>query len=317
MKPEDLKIHEDCLKLCRSYVRLEAPIVVQLQLVAEKKIYKEFDKKNLYTYAVDICGLSEGVAYSFTAVGACAKKNPCLQTAIVTRTLTVSKAYRIVSIITTENAEELVEYAKTHSARQIEREVRRRSPKAAARAQIKPLSGDTDLLQAPIPRETSENISRAQTILAQKTSKHQGLPETLTLVFKDYVERHDPLKKAQRADQRRKNSARAEKTETSTHSEYAEKTRPFVRTPIPAASKHTVDLRDEGRCTHIGKDGKRCNEDRWTHYHHIIRVADGGTNHPDNLTTLCSFHHDLVHQQVFPLDGERSWLRSPQREYLV
>jgi hypothetical protein len=293
MKPQDLKIHNDCLRLCRGYVRHEAPIVVQLQLVDEFKIYK------------------------------CAKLYPCLQTAIVTRCLTISKAYRIVSILNAENAEEVVEFAKTHTSKQIEREVRRRNPKAAVRAKIKPLTGNTDLLQSPIPRETSEHISRAQSLLAQKTSKHQGLPETIAYVFRDYVERHDPVKKAQRAQKRNsaEYSAHAEKRETFTHAEKAtysaraEKT--TGRTAIPAAARHMVDLRDEGRCTHIGKDGKRCNADRWTHYHHIIRVADGGSSHPDNLTTLCSFHHDLVHQQVFPLDGEMSWLRSPERAYRV
>src|SRR6185437_881438 len=111
---------------------------------------------------------------------------------IVSRALTVSKANRIVSIIDSGNAEELVEFAKTHKSKEIEREVRRRNPKAAAPARIRPLSEDTDFLQTPIPRKTSENLSRAQTLVAQKTSKHQGIPETLTIVLEDYVDRHDP-----------------------------------------------------------------------------------------------------------------------------
>jgi hypothetical protein len=335
MKPEHLKIHEQFLKLCQGYVKREAPIVVALQMVVETKLYKEFDMQSPYMYATEICGLSEGNAYVFIAVGKHAKLYPCLQDAIVTRTLTVPKANRILSIINAENAEELVAFAKTHTQKEIEREVRRRNPKAAARARIKPLSGDTDLLQIPIPRETTENISRAQTILARKTSKHQGLPETITLVFKDYVERHDPLKRAQRAEQRR-NSAHAEKadktrtsensdsrkTPNATHGEPRFSTRAeipkiHIRTRFTAAEIHAIDLRDERKCTHIGRDGKRCNSGRWIRYHHIIHVAHGGSNHPDNVATLCSFHHDLVHQQVFPLDGERSWLRSPERAYMV
>ncbi|MGZ3722889.1 MAG: HNH endonuclease [Bdellovibrionales bacterium] len=308
MKPEHLKIHEECLKLCQGYVRREAPIVVQLQQVGETKLFKELEMRNLFTYAVKICGLSEGAAYSFIAVGKKAKLQPCLQDAIVSRTLSVSKAIRIVSIINSENAEELVEFAKTHSSKEIEWEVRRRNPKAAVRARIKPLTADTDLLEAPIPRETTEHISRAQTLLAQKTSRHQGISETLTYVFKEYVERHDPMKKAERAQRRKaaENSAYAEKSPRPTSQ---------GRSPITAATQHTVDLRDRRRCTHIGKDGKRCNEDRWIHYHHIVHVSKDGSNHPDNITTLCSFHHDLVHQVVFAMEGERSWLRSPHEVY--
>src|SRR5665213_2912931 len=115
MKPELLKIHEDCLKLCQGYVRREAPIVFQLIQVGETKLYKELDIKNLFTYAVKICGLPEGAAYSFIAVGKMAKINPCLREAVAARTLTVSKANRILSILTNENSDELVEFAKSHT----------------------------------------------------------------------------------------------------------------------------------------------------------------------------------------------------------
>ena len=286
MKPAHLKIHEECLNLCRGYVRKEAPIVVQLQKVFETKLYKEFDIKNLFTYAVTICGLSEGAAYSFIAVGKKAKLYPCLQEAVVSRLVTVSKAIRFVSIIDSDNTEELALFAKTHTSREIELEVRRRSPKSSVSARIRPLTEDTEFLQAPIPRETSEIIFRAQSLLAQKTAKHQELTETITYVFNEYVERHDPVQKAQRAQGRMNNekSARAEKTNST------------KRMPLTAAEKHAVDLRDQRRCTHIGSDGKRCFDDRWIHYHHVIHVAKGGSNHPDNIVTLCSFHHDLVHQ---------------------
>src|SRR5665213_2434395 len=261
--------------------------------------------KNLYTYAVKICGLPEGAAYSFIAVGKMAKLYPCLREAVPSRTLTVSKTIRIVSVLSAENAEELVAFAKNHTAKEIDREVRRRNPKAIVRAKIKPLTGDTDLLQAPIPHKTTENIIRAQSLLAQKTSKHQGIPETISLVFEDYVHRQDPVRRAERAQTRKARSFNAQ----------AEKKPPGQRTPLSAAQKHAVDLRDQRRCTHIGQNGKRCGDDRWIHYHHIIPAAKGGTNHPDNLTTLCSFHHDLVHQMTLPIDYGVSWLRSPQREY--
>jgi hypothetical protein len=305
MNSENKEIHETCLKLCRGYVRLEAPIIAQLQLVAENKIYKEYGKKSLFKYAVELCGLSEGVAYSFIAVGKMAKDHPCLQKAVESRTLSVSKANRILSVIDKENVKELVEFAKTHTKKEIEREAKRINPKAVVQAKIKPITGDTDLLQAPIPHTTTENIERAQALLAQKTSAHQGLSETITMVFDEYVERQDPVRKAERAQARdaKKFSSRAEKTE------YI----PGVRTPLTAAEKHIVDLRDLRQCTYMEK-GKRCCDDRWIHYHHIIPVSQGGTNHPDNLTTLCSFHHDLVHRLM---EKKEAWLRSPVREYRV
>jgi hypothetical protein len=57
---------------------------------------------------------------------------------------------------------------------------------------------------------------------------------------------------------------------------------------IPPRLRRLV-LAGDGGCTASG-----C----WSRYrlqpHHITRRADGGSNHPDNLTTLCFFHHHVV-----------------------
>ncbi|MGZ3722236.1 MAG: HNH endonuclease, partial [Bdellovibrionales bacterium] len=76
-----------------------------------------------------------------------------------------------------------------------------------------------------------------------------------------------------------------------------------------AAEIHAVNIRDKGRCMFVDEHGTRCGCDRWTHIHHIIEVRKGGTNHIDNLITLCSFHHDLVHQLSLPIEGQITWLR--------
>src|SRR5215510_15864206 len=39
-----------------------------------------------------------------------------------------------------------------------------------------------------------------------------------------------------------------------------------------------------------------CGERRFTDVHHIRHWADGGTHAAANLTTLCWFHHRLVHE---------------------
>lgn len=89
------------------------------------------------------------------------------------------------------------------------------------------------------------------------------------------------------------------------------------REPLTAAQKHTVFKRDQGRCTHVDLSGKRCNQDHWIQIHHILPVSLGGSNEPENLTTLCSYHHDLVHQLSFDIEGQMNWLRSPSRIYQI
>jgi hypothetical protein len=48
------------------------------------------------------------------------------------------------------------------------------------------------------------------------------------------------------------------------------------RVPLTALQKHEVFRRDQGKCTHRGLDGNRCNSERFIDVHHIIGVADGG-----------------------------------------
>jgi 5-methylcytosine-specific restriction endonuclease McrA len=44
-----------------------------------------------------------------------------------------------------------------------------------------------------------------------------------------------------------------------------------------------------------------CAADEHLTVHHIVSVADGGTNDLSNLVVLCERHHDLVHRGVIDL----------------
>ncbi|MBX3271119.1 MAG: DUF222 domain-containing protein [Sandaracinaceae bacterium] len=77
---------------------------------------------------------------------------------------------------------------------------------------------------------------------------------------------------------------------------------------VPAALRRAITLRDRG-CAFPG-----CTHDRFVDCHHIEHWADGGATSKDNLITLCTFHHRLVHEGGWSLafDAERNLeLRAP------
>ncbi len=80
---------------------------------------------------------------------------------------------------------------------------------------------------------------------------------------------------------------------------------------IPPAIRDFVARRDAG-CTIEG-----CASRYRLAPHHIVPRALGGTHDPDNLTTLCWFHHHIaIHQQGFRIDpdtqpGRRRLMRAP------
>ena len=80
---------------------------------------------------------------------------------------------------------------------------------------------------------------------------------------------------------------------------------------VPAAIRRALRVRDGG-CRFPG-----CDRSRFTHAHHIRHWADGGETNLDNLVTLCSQHHRLVHEGGYGVrmrDGEIEFTRPDGRE---
>ena len=80
---------------------------------------------------------------------------------------------------------------------------------------------------------------------------------------------------------------------------------------IPPRLRRCVLARDGAACTVAG-----CTSRYRLQIHHITRWADGGRTDPENLTTLCWFHHHIViHGQGFTIDPhsppQRRRLRRP------
>jgi hypothetical protein len=78
---------------------------------------------------------------------------------------------------------------------------------------------------------------------------------------------------------------------------------PVVTTPaartIPPSIRHAVAHRD-GACVIDG-----CASRYRLQPHHIQRFTDGGTHHPDNLATLCWYHHHVgIHGNGYHIDPD-------------
>ncbi|MEN8008399.1 MAG: HNH endonuclease, partial [Candidatus Krumholzibacteriota bacterium] len=62
-------------------------------------------------------------------------------------------------------------------------------------------------------------------------------------------------------------------------------------TTIPPRVRREVLARDKNRCRAPG-----CGRTRFLEVHHINPRQHGGTNHPENLVTLCGSCHRLWHE---------------------
>ena len=248
-------------------------------------IVMEVDRANLaqamglsstYDYCRRRLNLSEDVACGFIAVARKAERMPELRDA-VEGGLSFSKAKIAAHVITPENQEDLLAKAKASTCAELERETVKISPREAVVEKVRVVAEDRHRLELGLSEEILRKLRRAQDLVCNKAKKAASLEDTLAAVLELYLEKEDPQRKAERA--------RPGKSEPSAKD-------------IPAASRHAVNLRDGNRCQAPG-----CGRTRWVDIHHIKPRSQGGTHDPENLITLCGFHHRDLHRENHPPRG--------------
>jgi len=298
LSPQANPLHEKALVLSREHRRVESQLVSLLMEIDCLQLYRLLGCASLFTYVVSMLGFTEGAAYQLITVTRKAKDIATLKTALEEQRLSVAKASRIVSVLNVDNASELIDFASRHTSRETDLEVARRAGR----------DGNERRSSLKIPVRVLDKLKRVQSLMGQVGS----FEEMLEKLADYYIEREDPVKKAERALAKRAvaaaesgptSSERSEQTESDrsesmrskSHARSRNSAHP-KRKPLTAHQIHTVNTRDGRRCTFTDADGNRCPNERWLHVHHLQSVARGGTNDPENLITLCSRHHQLVHQ---------------------
>lgn len=244
---EQESVNQTAIELAERYQTVESDLIFVLQEVERLKVHRSLGLRSLFQYAVTVLKLDEAVAYALISVARKCREIPELKAAILQKKISVYKANRIVSSLNLNNAKELLEFAASHSKHEIEREIARRDPKARTPDKVKVISSEWTSLQTSVSTDTLNLLKRVEAILAQK-----GMSTTWEDILRNsancFLDKHDPVRKAQRAHKR--------------------------KTLCP------------GRVKPAHKK-------------------------PENLTTLCWSHHDLIHQLEMPIDGAVTWLRSP------
>jgi len=309
LSPQANSLHEKALVLSREHRRVESQLVSLLMEIDRLQLYRLLGCASLFTYVVSMLGFTEGAAYQLITVTRKAKNIAALKAALEEQRLTVAKASRIVSVLSAENASELIEFASRHTSRETDLEVARRAGR----------DGNERRSSLKIPVRVLAKLKHVQVLMG--VVEFEAMLEKLADY---YIEREDPVRKAERALAKRAAAAAESGSENSERSEQAESERsestrtksrarsrnsaPGKRERFTARELHTVNARDGRRCAFIDASGNRCPNERWLHVHHLQSVARGGTNNPANLITLCAAHHQLVHQLSA---SQVNWVRAP------
>jgi 5-methylcytosine-specific restriction endonuclease McrA len=305
-----LSIHQNAMTVARELNRHEFLMIEALQSVDQNKVHRFLKCKNLTQYAQYLLKLSPHQMY-FITVARKAIRLDKLQLALKNKEISVSQAKRIVSVVDDSNVEEWLTKAKVMTQKQLERAVAKSDPKTLVMEGTRYLDESTLELKAAISESTDQLLRRVQEIESQKKNNHASYDDTLKAMARAYLEKHDPVAKAQRAIAKKlKQEHRVkQKMQRSPEVQKRQKTLSlrrvlsqesnqsvFVkRRPLLAQTKHRVVIRDQDKCQGLNPDGSPCLDSKWTDIHHIIPISQGGTNTIENLITLCKGHHQLEH----------------------
>ena len=312
-------IHLRAVQVATEYKRREAELISVLQEVDAGRVYLHFGVTSLYDYCVRILGLSEGIANGLRSVARKSKEIPALQEAIIKGELTVSKAHRIVSVLNPENQKEWLQIAKTKTSREIEKAVASAHPRLAVKERERFVASDRIELTVGVSELLSSKLKRVVDIESQRRKVAASREMAIEAALDIYLERHDPLARALRSVARvskkpktswignhesisenqiapRCGSAASGRDVSTFDSSYANRHLKKIRSGLPSALVHALNLRDGGQCAYFTANGIRCVNRRWLEFHHVIPLAGGGSNTLENLKTLCSVHHKAIHQ---------------------
>ena len=282
-------LHQKAVECAKKYLALETELIEILQCIDEHKTFRVLGFASLFQYCLTALKLSENQSYALIQVSRKAKEVPALKNAIKDGTLNVSQAKRITSVITPENSAMWIGKASELTQKQLEKEIVRERPNEAVRDKMSYVEPTRVKLVCGISEKLMTDLERVKDLLSQKTKKPSTLEEALSGAVELFLEKNDPVRKANRVLSKPEHASRRVKSESQIKGSH----------PISARTKHEVMKRDEARCIHRDAFEQRCEQRRWLDVHHRIPVSEGGTNTLDNLITLCKNHH--IHQHELQL----------------
>jgi len=206
IKPDNVflrKLHTNAVEKTAKYLTAEAELIEALDIVEKYRAFLRLGYGSLWTYCTEALKLSDSVAASFIGVMRKSREVPELKEAIRAGDFSVTKARKIVSIITPENKQTWIEVCKTLPCKKLEKEVVLVNPKEAVHEGARPVQENRIKLTIGVSEELYEKFQRAQGILCQRTQKPLNYEATLEQIVDFFVEKADPVRKAQRATEKR------------------------------------------------------------------------------------------------------------------
>ncbi len=315
-----------------------AALVAHLAELDARRLYLAEGCSSLFTYCTQVLHLSEHAAYGRIEAARVARRFPVILERLAEGAVTLTTVGLLASHLTPENHRELLDMARHKGKRQVEELVARLRPQPPVPSSVRRLPTASHMpARPPGPAEATALAGAAAS--PQPTADTQAgaaprlpapapappparpavvaplAPERYKVQFTASAETHEKLRLAQALLRHQIpdgdlgkvfDRALTALVQELAKQKCAATDRPRTRRGmawgsrhIPAEVKRVVWLRDGGRCAFVGRNGRRCTEENFLEFHHVVPYAAGGKPTPDNIQLRCRAHNGYEAERYF------------------
>ncbi|HEY0463097.1 MAG TPA: hypothetical protein VGC79_02760 [Polyangiaceae bacterium] len=305
------------LGLVRRDNELLAELLAHLAELDQRRLYLDLGFPSLHAYCTSALGMCESTAgRRITAARVC-RKFPDLLPRVATGELHLSALCSMSPHLDWNNAPELVDLCKNQSRRKVDEILAARFPRADVREKVRlePLSVDRYGLHFTIDAEALQELERVRA-LARHRLPGGELSELFKLAMRtlrmDLEKRRFSAGKKPRVRKTTTPSPPPSGAESESAPPKADTVSASVAEHPPAevAQKvvarcpsaevaREVYARDEGQCTFLAQDGRRCGAREFVEFDHIDPCGAGGEPTAANLRLRCRAHNQLYARQYY------------------
>ena len=289
---------------------LLAELLAHLAELDQRRLYLDLGFPSLHAYCTSALGMCESTAgRRITAARVC-RKFPDVLARVAKGDLHLSAVCSMSPHLDWNNAPELIETCSNQSRRKVDEILAARFPRADVREKVRldPLSVDKYGLHFTIDAEALEELERVRAL-----ARHRLPGGELSELFKLAMRTLRMELEKQRFSAGKKKPGRSAPATDSTppksdsiegavaqhppaEAEVAQK--PVARRPSAEVARE-VYARDEGQCTFVAQDGRRCGTREFLEFDHITPNALGGEPTAVNLRLRCRPHNQLYARQRY------------------
>jgi hypothetical protein len=300
-------------RLADASCQLESDLLVSLGEVDARRLYLEEGCPSMFAYCRDVLHFSEATAYRRVTVSRAARRYPALVAALRQGDMHLTGLEMLASKLTPKNVNELLEAAKHKTKRELQVLLADRDPQPDAPSRVRripdpglprkealPPQAAPALERATPPAPTPEPLGHGRyRVQFTLSSEGEAALREIRALLRHQIPSGDLCGIFEQALVLLRTQVRKQRF-AETDSPRPQK-RPGAQSSrsIPAATQRHVWMRDDGRCTFVSKQGRRCGARDFLQFHHQDNWAWVKRHEADRIVLRCHGHNQHAARQDF------------------